>query len=146
MARCTKCGGEVSLFDRVTVADTVLGSPIFYQPPMTRWPVGNGKAACDECAILMTIEIAEHMGANQCTICHKPARACFFPFWGQFLGLWRRGSQGLEFDCIDCSKARKVMPERRSGWGIDNDGATPQRHPWQDYADDDPNFWDNLRD
>jgi hypothetical protein len=54
----------------------------------------------------------------------------------------------LEFDCVRCADStRRTTTPNPSDYHdsfLDDDVDSP--HPWQDYIDDDPQFWERLKD
>lgn len=146
MAKCSNCKTSLGFLDKVTVYETVLRSPLFSSPPLRTFPSG-GKACCADCVVREVVAVARKFGAGTCNSCKTEIEKCSIPIEAKYLGLWSPNGPGkLQFRCIKCStNARQSStpgPETRNPPMEDEDF----RHPWQDYADDDPNFWENLRD
>ena len=147
MARCSNCNTTLGFLDKVTIHETVLKSPLFGSPPMRAFPSG-GKSCCADCVVREIVAVAQKNGAVACQLCKTDIEKCQIPIEAKHLGLWSPNGLGkLQFRCIKCSaKARQEStpgPETRNP-PIEDDNDFP--HPWQDYIDDDPNFWERLRD
>ena len=147
MAQCGGCREKLSFLEGIQIDETVFSSALFRTSNNGRWPGVSSSKVCVDCAVRLALQISNSVGAKSCVQCRALLESCSLPIERKYLGLWRRGiGSNLEFVCVGCSDKKKSSHVTNPDQWIQNDDGLDNRHPWQDYADDDPGFWESLGD
>jgi len=147
MAQCASCRAKIPFLEGVHIEETVFSSTLFSSRINGKWPGVSSKKVCIDCAVRFAIQISESFGAKSCEICREAPGRCAIPIDRKYLGLWKLGGSGnLGFICVGCSDKNKSVHVVNPDQWIETDESSEERHPWQDYIDDDPQFWDRLKD
>jgi hypothetical protein len=148
MATCTGCGSRIGFLDKISINDTVLKAPIF-KNATSNTQIPHGGTMCEICASKAVVAFVRKLGVTCCSSCKSSIEECSVPWESRDLGKWRlvTGSK-LEFDCVGCASSTRIAttPKPEEYFKSFHVDEVDSPHPWQDYIDDDPHFWERLKD